>query len=52
MRLKPRMVRVADVKTFENFLVSVPSGVDVARFNTVVIWCETFSKFISAAKYQ
>jgi len=51
-RLKPRMVRVADVKTFENFLVAVPPGVDVARFNTVVIWCETFSQFISAAKYQ
>lgn len=52
LRLKPRMVRVADVKTFENFLVAVPQGVDVARFNTVVIWCETFSQFISAAKYQ
>ena len=52
MRLKSRMVRVGDVKTFENFLVAVPPGVDVARFNTVVVWCETFSQFITAAKYQ
>jgi hypothetical protein len=51
-RLKSKMVRVADVKTFENFLVSVPSGVEVSRFNTVVIWCETFGQFITAAKYQ
>jgi hypothetical protein len=52
MRLKSRMVRVADIKTFDNFLVAVPPGVDVARFNTVVVWCETFSQFITAAKYQ
>jgi hypothetical protein len=52
MRLKSRMVRVGDIKTFENFLVAVPPGVDVARFNTVVVWCETFSQFITAAKYQ
>ena len=51
-RLKDKMARVADVKTFENFLVSVPPGVDVSRYNTVVVWCETFSQFITAAKYQ
>jgi hypothetical protein len=51
-RLKSRMVRIADVKTFEKFLVSIPPGVDVSRFNTVIIWCETFGQFITAAKYQ
>lgn len=51
-RLKPQMVRVGDVKTFENFLVAVPPGIDLARFNTVVVWCETFSQFITAAKYR
>lgn len=52
MRLRTSMVRVADVKTFENFLVSVPPGVDVSRYRAVVIWCETFSQFITAATYQ
>jgi hypothetical protein len=51
-RLKPTMLRVADVKTFDNFLVPVPAGVDVARYTTVVIWCETFSQFITAARYR
>jgi hypothetical protein len=51
-RLKPRMVRVGDVKTFKNFLVAVPEAVDPARYNTAVVWCETFSQFITAAKYQ
>lgn len=51
-RLKPRMIRVGDVKTFENFVVSVPAGIDPASFSTVIIWCETFSEFITAGKYR
>ena len=51
-RLKPQMLRVGDVKTFNNFIVPLPQGVDLARFNTVIVWCETFSEFITAAKYQ
>ena len=52
MRLKPRMVRVGDVRTFENFVVLVPESVDISRYNTVIVWCESFSQFITAAKYQ
>lgn len=52
MRLKPRMVRVGDVKTFENFVVPVSEAVDVSRYNTVIVWCESFSQFITAAKYR
>ncbi|MDP3086266.1 MAG: DM13 domain-containing protein [Rubrivivax sp.] len=51
-RLKPKMALVGDVKTFQNFVVSVPPGVDPAQFNTVVVWCESFGQFITAAKYQ
>ncbi|MGE0098197.1 MAG: DM13 domain-containing protein [Hydrogenophaga sp.] len=50
--LKDRMLRVGDVKTFENFVVSMPPGVDLAAYNTVVVWCETFKEFISAAQYR
>ena len=51
-RLKESMVRVGDVKTFDNFLVVVPQGVDPSRYNTVIVWCESFSQFITAAKYR
>lgn len=51
-RLKPRMVRVGDVKTFENFIVALPASVDPAAFNTVVVWCESFGQFITAARYR
>ena len=51
-RLKSSMQRVGDVKTFNNFIVPLPPGVDPAGFNTVIVWCETFSEFITAAKYR
>ena len=52
LRIKARARRVGDVKTFENFIVPLPELFDPAQFNTVVVWCETFSMFISAAKYR
>ena len=51
-RLKPQMQRVGDVRTFENFIVPVPEGIDPARYTTVVVWCETFGQFITAARYR
>ena len=50
--LKNQMLRVGDVKTFENFVVALPAGVDLLAYNTVVVWCETFKEFISAAQYR
>lgn len=52
LRLKPRMQRVGEVKTFENFVVPLQPGVDLAAFNTVIVWCERFGQFITAAKYR
>jgi hypothetical protein len=52
LRLKAQMVRVGDVKTFENFLVPLPSSIDPARYTAVIVWCETFGQFITAAKYR
>lgn len=51
-RLKARMVRVRDVKTFKNFLVPVPASIDPGHYNTVTIWCESFGQFITAAQYR
>jgi len=51
-RLKANMVRAGDVKTFENFVVSLPPSVDPAAYNTVIVWCESFGQFITAAKYR
>ncbi len=49
---KARMVQVGDIKTFDGFVISVPQTVDVTQYTTVIIWCETFSQFITAASYR
>ena len=46
------MALVGDVRTFENFVVPIPDGVDPGDFDTVVIWCESFDQFITAARYR
>ena len=52
LRLKSRMVRVGDVKTFDNFIVPVPESVDPETYTAVIVWCESFGQFITAAKYR
>ncbi|PSV20936.1 hypothetical protein C0W44_10435 [Photobacterium leiognathi subsp. mandapamensis] len=49
---KANMVLVGNVKTFNNFVVNVPQNIDIAKYNTVIVWCESFGQFITAAKYQ
>lgn len=44
--------RIGDVKNFDGFLLDVPEDVDINEFNSIVIWCEAFGEFITAAKYQ
>ena len=51
-RLKSTMVRVGDVKTFENFVVQVPQGINPSKYGSIIIWCETFGQFITSARYK
>jgi len=51
-RLRKNMVRVGDVKSFKNFVVPVPVSVDPTKYAAVIVWCETFGQFITAAKYK
>lgn len=50
--VKARSLPVGDIKTFENFIVPLPPGVRLQDYDTVVVWCEAFSQFITAAKYR
>ncbi len=51
-RVKASAVDIGAVRTFENFLVPIPDTVNPADYTTVVVWCEAFSEFISAAQYR
>ena len=50
--IRTSAVRIGDIKTFDGFLVEVPPSVDIESYTTVLIWCETFGAFISAARYR
>lgn len=52
LRLKATMARVGDIKTFENFIVELPVTIDPSDYNTVIVWCEAFDQFITAAQYR
>lgn len=52
LQLKPGMREVGNVRTFDNFIVEMPSDIDPAQYTSVIIWCEAFKQFITAAKYR
>lgn len=39
------------MKASENFIVPVPGTIGPDAFNAVVVWCESFGQFVTAAKY-
>ncbi|MFY8299316.1 DM13 domain-containing protein [Pseudoalteromonas sp. SS15] len=49
---KQLMVRVGEVKSFNGFILEVPKNVDISEYSNVVIWCEAFQEFITAANYK
>lgn len=52
LRLKPTMVRAGDVRTFRDFVVPLPAEVDPGAYNSVIVWCESFGRFITSARYR
>ena len=49
---RSKAVQIGDVKSFAGFIVEVPEGVDVEAYDSILVWCEAFSEFITAAKYK
>ncbi|MEM7465818.1 MAG: DM13 domain-containing protein [Pseudomonadota bacterium] len=49
---KQKMLEIGPVRTFKNFFVPFAKPIDLADFNTVIVWCESFGEFITAAKYR
>jgi len=50
--LKADAALIGPVKTFQGFLLDIPAGIDPAAYTTVVVWCEAFGEFITAAQYR
>jgi hypothetical protein len=52
LKIKDQAVRVGDVKTFDGFVLDLPTDTNIDAHTTIVIWCEAFGEFITAAKYR
>lgn len=52
LQVKRYSVQVGDIKTFDSFVVNLPESINPEDYTTVVIWCETFGEFITAAQYR
>jgi len=48
--IKQDSVQVGPIRAFENFPLPVPAGIDAPSWPALVIWCERFSMFITAAR--
>ena len=50
--IKSEAQLIGPIRTFDGFVLDLPEGVDASQFTTVLIWCEAFSEFITAARYR
>ena len=50
--LRSSMTQIGSIMTFESFVVDVPEGVNIDDYNSVIVWCESFGQFITAAQYR
>ncbi len=46
------MIQAGEVRTFNNFMVNLSPEINPADYNSAIIWCESFSIFITAGRYQ
>lgn len=50
--IRDTALQLGDVETFDGFILDLPEGVDLEAYTTVLIWCEAFSEFVTAARYR
>jgi hypothetical protein len=49
---RAKAIQIGDIKSFSGFIVEVPDGVNVDEYNSILVWCEAFGEFITAATYR
>ncbi len=49
---KAEAYEVGAIKSFGDFALTQPASSDLERYTTAVVWCETFSQFITSGQYR
>jgi hypothetical protein len=52
LMMKEESVKIGAVKTFDNFILDIPENIDPASYRALIVWCESFAEFITAASYR
>ena len=52
LQIKADSLKVGPIRTFDNFIVPLDESVDLEQYAAIVVWCETFSQFITSASYR
>ena len=50
--VREEAVQVGDVKSFDGFILELPADVNIDDYTSVLVWCESFSEFITAGTYR
>ena len=50
--IKHQSAEIGPIKSFDRFILELPAGIDPGSYRAVVVWCETFGEFITAAAYR
>ena len=49
---RSNMVEVGNVNSFANYILTVLTDISIEDYNSVIIWCESFNQFITAAQFR
>ncbi len=52
LKIKSNAFYIGDINSFNGFVIKITPSVNIHNYNSVVIWCESFSQFITSARYQ
>ena len=52
LQIKADSTQIGPIRAFENFALDIPAGVEASNFPALLIWCEAFGQFITAARLQ
>ena len=51
-RVRPRMQRLGRISGFDGFVLPLAEPADLDAHVAVVVWCDSFEQFITAARYR
>lgn len=52
LRLKSSMIAIGEINSFANSVLAIKQSINIEDYNSVIIWCEAFNQFITAAQFK